>query len=59
MDGYVAEVIAYVKTYPKLFNVQSMAVADRYDDYTRVNFAGCYFLYPTLCAMSIRLSASS
>ena len=52
MDGYVAEEVAYVKPYPKLFNVEIMEVTDRYDDQIRFNCAVCYFLYPTLCSMS-------
>jgi len=45
MDGYMAEVVAYDKAYPKLFNVQIMKVANRYDDQIRVICADCYFLY--------------
>ena len=51
MDGYVAEVVAYVETFPKLFNVQMMEVVDRYDHHMRVKCADCYFHYLTLCAM--------
>ena len=55
MDGYAAEVVAYVKVYRKVFNVQIMEVATP----CRVNCADWYFLYPALSAMSVHFPVST